>query len=71
MSDEDLIKAFMAKNGVKKITEGERTTTERQMYHKVRGLTPPRPVQETKPGLRVVIDHAGREFYMNEEGEWI
>ena len=77
MTDADLIAAFVAKNGTTKIVDGARATTPREMFNAVRGQTidsqrAHAEASYTRPvGDRCVIDHAGREFWMNAEGEWL
>jgi len=85
MSDADLIAAFLAKNdGATVIAPDVRTTTPREMFNAVRGQTIDSQRAERAElaaraesfykrdiGDRCVVDHAGREFWMNAEGEWL
>lgn len=77
MSDSDLIAAFLAKNTVT-VPEGMRTTTPREMHRAVRGesidsqrMAKAEESYSHPVGDRCVVDHAGREFWMNAEGEWL
>ena len=70
--------AFAAKGGkvTKVATDATNGMTNRQWYLAARDgagnmVGKPRVVRDEKPYVRVVVDHAGREFYQNEEGEWL
>lgn len=75
MTPEQQIAEFMAKKGVTKIPAGQAALnlTGREWAAKVRGESTAREKCEEREQnkIRVVIDHAGREFYMNSEGEWL
>jgi hypothetical protein len=66
------------------ILPGDRALTEREMYLKAHAnerekqeariehqLRHPRPARHRQERITIVTDHCGREFYRNEEGEWL
>jgi hypothetical protein len=70
MTDDDLIRDFLAQRKATVVPTGQTTMTRAQMYRRVRGI--PDPVVVTPDDddrVRVYIDSAGREFYFNSEGE--
>ena len=67
MTDAEMIAEFLARKGATCVAEGARAMTSHDMRNAVRG-------DHTTPDnarIHVVIDHAGREFYHNDEGEWL
>lgn len=65
----DLIAEFIAKNGVKRLPEGASNgMTTRDWYKAARAEYAPR-VDDT-PRV-AVVDHAGRTWYKNSQGEVI
>lgn len=72
--DAALLAQFLASGkSTKQILPGIRTMSERQIYLANRGITPAKPIDaDDKPIVwRIVTDHAGREFYQNDQGEWL
>ncbi len=80
MTDANLIADFIASKGVTVIAPEARTVSGREMYRAVRGETiadqradavETRRAARDVATVRCVTDHAGREFWMNEAGEWL
>lgn len=73
--DAALLAQFLAKKNATQIPTGARTLTERQVYLANRGITPARPndtnTNSNSVVWRVVTDHCGREFYINQDGEYL
>jgi hypothetical protein len=71
--DAALLAAFLSTKKAQQIPAGERTTTERQVWLANRGIKPATPIETNRNAeiIRVVTDHLGREFYTNEEGEYL
>lgn len=71
--DAALLAQFLAKKNATQIPMGARTVTERQVYLANRGITPARPNDTNSNSVvwRVVTDHCGREFYINQNGEYL
>lgn len=69
-----MLAEFAARGGkVTVVPAGTRTMTEKQIY-----LAQRDPVATVIPSaskvdnaVRIITDHAGREFYQNAEGEWL
>ena len=78
MTIEEMKAQFAARGGtVTKVAEGERTLKPREMYMRTFANDEKRERYEARkrdrdePRITVVTDHAGREFYRNEAGEWL
>ncbi len=75
MTPEQQIAEFLTRKGATRIAEGTRALdyTGREWAAKVRGETVRREERQNAEDRRVrmVTDHAGREFFMNAEGEWL
>ena len=69
------IEAFLAKKGATRIPEGRASLnlSGKEWSAKIRGEESPRKLRQEQESqrIRVVIDHAGREFLQNEAGEWL
>ena len=67
----DLVAEFLAKKAPTVIPTGERTMGNAQMKKAV-GYEPD-VVRTVEPERKIyeVIDHAGRSFFHNEQGEWL
>ena len=72
--DAALLAAFLASKKPTQCNPNARTTTERQIYLANRGINPAKPIEPTDSNSvvwRVVTDHLGREFYINQNGEYL
>lgn len=69
--DAELIAAFLASKKVTLVEVGVRTMSNNDMKRAV-GWEPT-VVKTVEPEAKIyeVIDHAGRSFFHNEEGEWL
>lgn len=72
MTDLERMMAEFATRGgqVKKVAEGDGLNLTARDWRAKRGFEP-EVVREVRSSVTVVIDHAGREFYKNEAGEWL
>ena len=72
MSDEDLVAKFLAEKGATKVAPGQRTMSNREIYKMVRGIVE-KPVEKmvAGPGVRMIVGIDGKEYYINELGEWL
>jgi len=79
MTDAEQIAEFLAKRGATRVPANQKALnyTRKDWHAAVRGDTPPSEIRQRErehratSRVRMVTDHAGREFYMNEEGEWL
>lgn len=68
--DAALLAAFLASKKPTQCQTNARTMTEREVYLANRGIKPNTP-DTNSIVWRVVTDHAGREFYQNQYGEYL
>lgn len=79
MDLQQMIAEFQKKGGeIKRVPCGKRAMSEREIYlaahasaEEVRLARVEKAFAQPAPQVRVITDHAGREFYLNEQGEWL
>lgn len=75
MTPEQQIAEFLARKGATRVAvgHGSLNLSGREWAAKVRGETTRREQRQEAEDrrIRMVTDHAGREFSMNADGEWL